>query len=122
MKKRNFENLIVWQKSHQLVLGIYQATKNFPITEQFALTSQIKRAAYSVPANIVEGCVKSHLTFLNHLSIAQGSLEEVKYYLILAFDLDYLKKDRFDKLRESADEVSRILFIFKLKTKEMTGS
>ena len=85
-----FTDLIVWQKAHQFVLSIYRLSKNFPKAELFTLTSQIRRAAISVPANIAEGFKKrSKLEKARFMNIAQGSLEECHYYLILAKDLGY---------------------------------
>ena len=89
---KTFEDLVVWQKAHQLVLAIYKLTKNFPREEIFGLTSQFRRA--TIPDK------------LRHLNIAQGSLEEARYYLILSHDLQY--GDTLD-LREDSGEVSRIL-------------
>ena len=87
---RNFRDLTVWQKAHQFALAIYQLTRAFPNEEKFGLTSQMRRAAVSTAANIAEGFVRfgkqDKLRFYN---IAQGSLEEAKYYLILAKDLGY---------------------------------
>ena len=87
---KSFQDLIVWQKSHQLVLLVYQFSETFPKKEIFGLTSQLRRAIISVPANITEGFKKrgkpDKMRFLN---IAQGSLEECKYYLILANDLNF---------------------------------
>ena len=87
---RSFEDLIVWQKAHAWVLGVYRMSEAFPSKENFALTSQLRRAAMSVPANIAEGFkkrgVRDKARFLN---IAQGSLEESRYFLILARDLGY---------------------------------
>jgi len=104
---RNFKELIVWQKAHQFVLGIYRFTKEFPADERFGLTSQIRRAAVSVPANIAEGFPKrganDKVRFYN---IAQGSLEEVHYYLILAKDLGYGDSSVLIGLY---DEVGRLL-------------
>ena len=89
-KAKNYTDLLVWQKSHVLVLDIYRITKQFPKEEVFSLTSQFRRAAVSVPANIAEGFarngVKDKLRFYN---IAAGSLNEVGYYLLLSKDLDY---------------------------------
>ena len=90
---RSFEDLVVWQKSHALVLAIYRVSARFPKSELYGLVSQIRRAAVSVPANIAEGFKKrgkpDKARFMN---IAQGSLEEVRYYLILANDLEYLNE------------------------------
>ncbi|HEX4349815.1 MAG TPA: four helix bundle protein [Verrucomicrobiae bacterium] len=87
---RTFQQLIVWQKAHEFVLGVYHFTENFPRTEIYGLTSQFRRAAISMPANIAEGFKKrgrpDKARFLN---IAQGSVEECRYFLILAKDLNY---------------------------------
>ena len=87
---KSFQDLIVWQKAHQFVLSIYKLTENFPKSETYGLTLQLKRAAISIPANIAEGFKKKtkpdKARFMN---IAQGSLEECRYYLILAKDLGY---------------------------------
>ncbi len=104
---RTFKELIVWQKAHQFVLEIYRFTSEFPREERFGLISQIRRAAVSVPANIAEGFPKrgpaDKTRFFN---IAQGSLEEVHYYLILAKDLGYGDPV---KLLELYNEVGRLL-------------
>lgn len=109
--------MIIWEKSHSLVLDIYQATFKFPKAELYALTSQIRRAVFSIPANIAEGCVKSQQTFINHLSIAQGSLEEVKYYLILSQDLGYLPARSAEVLYERCEEIGKMTFAFSKKLK-----
>jgi four helix bundle protein len=104
---RNFKELIVWQKAHQLVLEIYRFTHNFPVDERFGLTSQVRRAAISVPANIAEGFPKrSAGDKTRFFNIAQGSLEEVHYYLILAKDLGYGDSE---KLLGLYNEVGRLL-------------
>lgn len=104
---RSFRDLVVWQKSHALVLEIYRASAGFPKEERFGLTIQLRRAAVSVPANVAEGFGKRHsrdkARFLN---IAEGSLEETRYYLLLAGDLRYCDPA---PLQASAMEVSRLL-------------
>ena len=104
---KNFEDLMVWQKAHRFVLGAYELTRLFPREEAYGLTSQFRRAAISIPANVAEGFRKrgaaDKLRFLN---IAQGSAEECRYYLILAKDLKY--GDR-PELLELLDEVTRLL-------------
>ena len=121
MKVQTFEDLIVWQKAHALTLAIYKATKKFPNEERYGITNQIRRAAASVSANIVEGhSRKSKKEFLHFLSISKGSLEELKYFLILSRDLNYLNKNEFDVLLKLYNEVSKILYAFTqslLKTK-----
>jgi four helix bundle protein len=107
MKTRTFEDLVVWQKAHQYVLRIYEHTQAFPKSELFGLTSQMRRAATSIPANIAEGYKKRGAKDkIRLLNVAQGSLEESRYYLILARDLQYI--DPID-LRPSLEEVSRLL-------------
>ena len=104
---RTFEDLKVWQKAHQLVIKIYRLSKGFPRDEMFGLTSQLRRAAVSVPANVAEGfkrvTVPDKLRFFN---IAPSSLEEVRYYLILVHDLEY---GDTRELKENLGEVSRML-------------
>jgi four helix bundle protein len=114
MKKvKSFENLIVWQKSHLLTLDIYDLSKNFPEEEKFGITTQIRRAAYSISSNIVEGhSRKSKKEFLQFLYIAKGSLEEVKYFLRLSYDLHYITEKNYKEIKEKADEVSKLLHKF----------
>ncbi len=89
-KSKRFEELEVWKKAHNLTLEIYRLTKSFPNDERFGLISQMRRAATSVPANIAEGYRKrTKKDKLNFYNIAQGSLDELKYYLILSKDLGY---------------------------------
>ena len=104
---KTFEDLIVWQKAHQFVLNVYSYTQKFPKQEVYALTSQFRRAAISIAANIAEGFKKrSAKDKANFLNIAQASLEECRYYLILSGDLCYGENMQ---LREKANEVSKIL-------------
>lgn len=107
MKTRTFEDLVVWQKAHQYVLSIYEHTQAFPKSELFGLTPQMRRAATSIPANIAEGYKKRGAKDkVRLLNVAQGSLEESRYYLILTRDLRYI--DPTD-LRTNLEEVSRLL-------------
>ncbi len=104
---RSFQDLIAWQKAHAFVLAVYQATGAFPQQELYGLTSQFRRAAVSIPANIAEGFRKqSRSDKARFLNIAEGSLEECRYYLILAHDLGYLDKSALWNL---SDEVGRLL-------------
>jgi four helix bundle protein len=104
---KTFTELIVWQKAHAFVLSAYKLTETFPKSETYGLSSQLRRAAVSIPANIAEGYKKrgpaDKARFMN---MAQGSLEEVQYYLILAHDLAYADTLA---LRAQLDEVSRLL-------------
>ena len=102
--------LIVWQKSHELTLNIYEITKSFPKDEQFGLTSQIRRAAVSIPSNIVEGKARgSNKDYKRFLLIARGSLEETKYQLLLAKDLKYIDEESYRELLNLALETGRLL-------------
>ena len=106
-RARSFKDLIVWQKAHQFVLAVYRQTEKFPEKEIYGLTSQLRRAAISIPANIAEGFKKrgkpDKVRFMN---IAQGSLEECRYYLILAEDLKYINSG---DLLSQLEEVSKLL-------------
>jgi len=87
---KSFHDLIVWQKAHNFVLSVYQYSEGFPKTELYGLASQLRRAAVSIPANIAEGFKKKgKADKARFLNIAQGSLEECRYYLLLAQDLKY---------------------------------
>src|SRR5215813_7317879 len=106
-KSRNFQDLDVWKKAHAWVLNIYRLSENFPKHELFGLTSQLRRAAVSVPANLAEGFKRKGISDkARFYNIAQGSLEECRYYLILARDLHYADTQQ---LAKDLDEVSRIL-------------
>jgi four helix bundle protein len=104
---RTFEDLLVWQKAHAFVLSIYKLTTAFPKQEVYGLTAQFRRAAISIPANIAEGFRKrSNADKARFLNIAQGSIEECRYYLILANDLEYGKTDEAHRI---LNEVSKLL-------------
>lgn len=112
---KTFQDLEVWKKSHQLVLNIYKITKLFPKEETFGITSQIRRASISISANIAEGFKRNGLNDkMRFYNIAQSSLEEVRYYLILAEDLQYMKSE---ELLSSIDEIARMLDSYIRKTR-----
>ena len=104
---RTFRDLVVWQKAHQFVLGVYALTAGFPKSETYGLSLQMRKAAVSIPANIAEGFRRhgkaDKVRFLNQ---SEGSLEESRYYLILSEDLGYGKPA---KLMDSLEEVSKLL-------------
>jgi four helix bundle protein len=107
---QDYKDLKVWSKAHQLTIGVYKATSEFPKTEQFGLTSQIRRASGSIGANIAEGCGRaSPREFAQFLQVAIGSTNELEYQLLLAADLDYLTKDSHGDLGERVVEVRRML-------------
>jgi four helix bundle protein len=98
---QSFEDLLVWQKSHQLVLRVYKLTATYPKFELYALASQMRRAAVSVPANIAEAFKKRGKPDKARLmNIAQGSLEELRYYFLLSRDLGYVKAVDVKQLRK----------------------
>ena len=104
---KSFEDLIVWQKAHQFVLMVYKYTSEFPNSEICGLTSQFRRAAVSVAANISEGFKKKgNADKVRFLNISQGSLEECRYYLILSKDLGYGNNE---ELNQQLIEVSKLL-------------
>jgi four helix bundle protein len=107
---RSFQDLIVWQKAHQFVLEVYRFSSNFPKSELYGLTSQFRRAAVSIPANIAEGFKKKGVADkLRFFNIAEGSLEECRYYLILAQDLNYGDNSLLMSL---LSEVSKLLIAY----------
>jgi four helix bundle protein len=104
---KSFEDLILWQKPHRFVLSVYRFTESFPGKELYGLSSQLRRAAVSIPANVAEGFKKRGKADKGRfLNIAQGSLEECRYYLILANDLNY---GDADPLKLQLSEVSKLL-------------
>lgn len=107
---QNYRSLVVWEKSHQFVLGVYEATLNFPKSEAFGLTGQIRRAAVSIPSNIAEGCGRgSNADFARFLQIAMGSASECDYQLLLSHDLGYLNDERYAQLSEQISKMLRSL-------------
>ena len=106
-RSRSFEDVELWKKAHAWVLGIYRFTETFPKHELFGLTSQLRRAAVSVPGNFAEGFKKTgRADKVRFYNIAQGSLEESRYYLILARDLNYGDSEQ---RMELANEIGRML-------------
>jgi four helix bundle protein len=108
MPIERFEQLEVWQWAHRLVLNVYKTTQDLPRDQRFGLISQMQRAAVSVPANIAEGFKRRGRADKVHFyNIAQGSLEELRYYFILCRDLEY--KVDYESLVEQAERVGRML-------------
>ncbi len=107
---RDYTKIRAWQLSDDLTVAIYEATKVFPKEERYALTSQLRRAAYSVPANITEGASRrTKKDYLHFLYIARGSLNEAHYFLHLSKRLKYLDHDEASVLTVQAEEASRTL-------------
>ena len=117
---KDFRSLKVWEKAHALTLAIYKATEKFPKQEMYALTSQIQRAAVSIPTNIAEGCGKdSDAELKRYFVIAMGSASELEYLLLLAHDIGYLQTDIYQSMTNDLVEIRKMLnaFIQKLKAK-----
>ncbi len=107
---RDFRDLKVWHKAHELTLQIYKSTEGFPQNEIYGLTSQLRRAAVSIPANIAEGCGRSGETELGRfLKIAMGSASEVEYHLLLGRDLGYLSAEDYGQITGGVTEVKKML-------------
>lgn len=107
---KDFRELKVWEKSHQLAVGIYRVTAAFPRDELYGLTSQVRRAGASVPANIAEGCGRGgDGDFARFLQISMGSASELEYHLLLAHDLKFLSKADYERLTSEATQVKRML-------------
>lgn len=105
-----FEKIVAWQKAHAFVLSVYQITRMFPEDEKFGLTSQFRRAAVSIEANIADGYKKlSKADKLRFMNISQGSIEECRDYIILSRDLGYIDDVIFSNLYGKIEEASRLL-------------
>ena len=103
----------VWERAHRLTLDVYEATSTFPKGEQYGLTTQLRRAAASIPANIAEGCGrKGDAELARFLTIAMGSTNELDYHLLLARDLGYLQSSNYEHLAIEAQGVAKMLSTF----------
>ena len=115
---QNFRTLKVWEKGHQLTLAVYKATAAFPKSELYGLTSQIRRASASIPANVAEGCGRTGKAELaRFLQVAMGSASELEYHLLLAHDLGLLRNGEYKLLENQTVELKRMpsSFISKLR-------
>ena len=111
---RDFHNLLIWERSHQLTLDIYKVSQSFPKEELFGLASQIRRAVSSVPTNIAEGCGRdSNKDFAHFLQIAIGSASEVEYELLLAHDLQYINKDEYERLANEVVAIRKMIIKYR---------
>jgi four helix bundle protein len=110
MKLRHYQELMVWQKAMDLVEEVYKASQTFPREETYGLTSQLRRAATSIPSNIAEGQGRRTTPdFLRHLSIAYGSLLELETQVLIATRLNYLSQKRSQDLLDQCGEIGRML-------------
>jgi len=122
-KSCSFENLVVWQKAHKFVLQVYEVTKKYPREEVFGLTSQFRRAAVSIAANIAEGYgKKGHADKLRFYNIAEGSINECRYYIILSRDLGYSDEEQNRLLYEELTSVQKLLHSYCKSLKDNTSS
>jgi four helix bundle protein len=107
---KNFKDLIVWRRAHELVLALYKTTQSFPKEELYTLTSQLRRAGISIPTNLAEGCGRwPDADFARFVQIAFGSAQEVEYLLLLSFDLGYYPLSDFRTLDSKVNEVKGML-------------
>jgi four helix bundle protein len=116
---RDFRTLKVWGKAHELALSVYKATMSFPKEEMYGLTSQIRRSASSIPANLAEGCGRDGPGELGrYCQIAMGSASELEYHLLLSHDLNLLEDQAYQHLSSQTTEVKRMLagFVKTLKS------
>jgi four helix bundle protein len=114
LASRDYQQLELWQKAHALVLQVYQTTRQFPADERFGLTSQLRRAAVSIPSNIAEGCGRGGRPELaRFMEMASGSASEAHYQLVLARDLQYLNTASADPLLEETQRIGRMLTAYR---------
>lgn len=110
---RNFRDLSIWSKSHLFTLKIYSTTQSFPKEEMFGLVSQMRRAAFSIPSNIAEGCGRNtNPDFKRFLVMAAGSSSELEYQLILAKDLNFISDAAFGALEKEIIEIKKMIHSF----------
>ncbi len=110
MASISFKDILAWQKAHEFVIKVYKTTKTFPEWERYGLCSQFQRAVVSIPANIAEGYKRlGTADKLHFMNIAQGSLEECRYYILLTKDIGYINQHTHDVLNADIEEVSKLL-------------
>ena len=120
---RNYRDLKVWEKAHGLTLSVYRVTRRFPSDERFGLTSQIRRSASSIPANLAEGCGRrSDGEMSRFIQIAMGSGAELSYHLLLSRDLGFLSQEDFSSLAGELDEILRMLSALSVRLKSSSQS
>lgn len=120
---RPHQQLDVWKKGVDFVVKVYHETRALPSDEKFGLTSQIRRAAVSIPANIAEGAGrKSEKEFLNFLSIAQGSASELETELLIACRLNYIQKIKYNEMLEDLNDIGRMITGLSNHLKKKIGS
>lgn len=116
---QDYKKLKVWEKSHQLAVATYRVSNDFPKSGVYGLTSQLRRAAVSIPTNIAEGCGKyTQNDFAKYLNISLGSANETEYLLLLSCELNYIPKSNFDTLNMDVNEIKSMLIRLIMKIKE----
>ena len=117
---RSFKELRVWERAHQLTLSVYKSTHSFPKDELYGLTSQLRRAASSIPANIAEGCErKGDADMARFIQIAMCSVSELEYHLLLAKALKLLSMPDYEMLESDVIDVKKMLSSFISKPKSL---
>src|SRR5690348_5776883 len=115
---KNYRELKVWQKAHELTLAIYRISASFPRTELYGLTSQLRRSCSSISANLAEGCgLNGDAELARFCSIAMGSASELDYHLLLARDLNLIDRRNYEQLSRQTNEMRRMLTAFFQKLK-----
>lgn len=116
---KDYKKLNVWHKSHDTVLKIYKVSKRFPKEETYGLTSQMRRSAVSIPANIAEGCgKKTDIDMTRFMNISLGSIHETEYYNLLARDLNYINNEEYEEIDSALSEIKAMLIGFIKKVNE----
>lgn len=121
---KDFKNIEIWKRSHQLTLEIYRAAQQFPKEEMWGLTSQLRRAVASIPTNIAEGCGRrTNAELANFLNIASGSASEVEYEILLAKEVGYISTEQYESWTREISELRSMLaaYMKKLKTDNYLG-
>lgn len=119
----DYRQLRVWQQAHQLTLDVYAATRKFPKEEMYALGNQMRRASYSIPSNLAEGCVHTSPTeFARYVQIATGSASELDYQLLLAADLGYVDEHTLAALRTRLTSVRKMLSVLRQRLRPAPSS
>ncbi len=119
---RNYKDLRVWEEAHRLTLDVYRATQSFPRDERFGLTSQMRRASVSIPANLAEGCGRrSDGELARFVQIAMGSGAELSYHLLLARDLGFVKNEEYAELDANLGRLMRMLSALSAKVRNSSA-
>lgn len=118
---RDFRQLKVWRRAHELTKALYRATARFPMEERFGLSNQIRRAMASVPTNIAEGCARTgRLDYARFLNIGYSSLSEVDYMVLLSYELGYIDAANYKQLYGEIQEIQRMLYTLEQRLRQKT--